>query len=158
MLYSKLRCLSLAIGLTLIWSCSTPKEIVQEDPISIDKKFAFDFVRSEQLTAVLDKADAEGKLVFLDVYTSWCLPCKMMDEDVFTNESTAGVINKDFISYKVDAEKANGPDLALIYEIKSYPTLLFLDPKGRVLERKEGAAYHTELIALADSARGKYPQ
>lgn len=148
----------LALAFTLLSSCSSPKEIVHKEPISVDHNFAFDFVKSEKLTAVLDKADAEGKLVFLDVYTSWCLPCKMMDEDVFTDESTATVINKDFISYKVDAEKANGPDLALIYEIKSYPTLLFLDPRGRVLERKEGAAYHTELIALADSARDKYPQ
>jgi len=139
-------------------SCSSPREVATIEPITIDNRFAFDFVKSSKLTAVLDKAEAEGKLVFLDVYTSWCLPCRMMDENVFTNETTASIINKDFVSYKVDAEKANGPDLAMIYEIKSYPTLLFLDPRGRVLERKEGATYHTELVALADKARGKYPQ
>jgi len=148
----------LAICSIVLSSCKSSKDsVLDDDKIHLDKQFAFDFVKSGSLSPVLDKAEEEGKLVFLDIYTSWCLPCKMMEEDVFTNEGTADVINADYISYKVDAEKDNGPDLAAIYQVKSYPTLLFLDPKGRVLERKEGAAYHRELLELAASAREKYP-
>jgi thioredoxin-related protein len=52
----------------------------------------------------------------------------------------------------VDGEKGNGANLALLYQITVYPTLLFLDGDGKVLVRKEGAAYHTELRALAEEA------
>lgn len=132
-------------------SCSSKKEIRAEIPKKVNK-FAFDFVSATSLSPVLDLAAKEGKLVFIDVYTSWCLPCKMMDEDVFTNQTTADIINDNFISYKVDAEKGNGPDLNLIYGVTQYPTLLFVDSRGRILEKGEGAHYHTQLIELANSA------
>ena len=146
------------LGITFIFlSCKSSHTIVKEDKLIVNDKYAFEFIQSSSLSPVLDQASAEGKLVFLDVYTSWCLPCRMMDEDVFTHEATADVINENFISYNVDAEKENGPDLATLYGVRSYPTLLFLDPKGRVLERKDGVAYYKEFLALAESARAKYP-
>ncbi len=36
---------------------------------------------------VLKKAKKENKLIFVDCYTSWCGPCKMMAKDVFTQGS-----------------------------------------------------------------------
>lgn len=137
-------------------SCNSPKQVLQEPTIEKIDQYAFDFVQSEQLSLVLDQAAKEGKLVFVDVYTSWCLPCKMMDEDVFTDQATADHINKDFVSYKVNAEEDYGLNVAFQYNISSYPTLLFLDPTGNVLERKVGAAYHRELLDMADRAKAKY--
>lgn len=132
-------------------SCGGSKKIVDNSPKPIDS-YAFDFVYSDNLASVLKQAERENKLVFIDVFTSWCLPCKMMDKDVFTHQETADVINKDFISYKVNAEKDNGPILSFNYDVQAYPTLLFLDSSGNVLERKSGAAYHSELLSLAQSA------
>ena len=31
----------------------------------------------------LDKAKLEGKIVFVDAYTTWCGPCKRMSKNVF---------------------------------------------------------------------------
>lgn len=134
------------ISLALL-SCggSNRLEVAEED-------FAFDFMKAQSIVEVLDRAKAENKLVYLDISTSWCLPCKMMKADVYTHQETADFMNANFISYIVDAEKANGPDLATIFNIKAYPTLLFLDTKGRELERKVGATYHRELIATANRA------
>lgn len=117
--------------------------------------FTFDFQESDQLMPLLDKAVAENKLVFIDFYTDWCLPCKMMEKDVFVDKELGLFFNTHFINFKVNAEKGNGINLAQIFEIKAYPTLLFLNEKGQVLERKEGAAYHTELKAMAESAMTK---
>jgi len=132
-------------------SCKGSKQIVDNSSAPINS-YAFDFVNSDNLASVLKQAQRENKLVFVDVYTSWCLPCKMMDKDVFTHQETADAINKDFISYKVNAEKGNGPQLSFNYDVQAYPTLLFLDSSGKVLERKGGAAYHSELLSLAQSA------
>jgi len=135
-------------------SCKTANELPKSE-VKVNTSYAFDFVESELLVPVLDKAAEDDKLIFLDIYTTWCLPCKLMDRDVFSHEETAEIFNKDFISYKVDAEKGEGPDLSLIYNVSRYPTLLFLDSKGRVLARKEGVAYHNELLKLAEEAKLK---
>lgn len=149
----RLLCLLMVLSLA---SCNSPKQVIEEAEVVKVDNYAFDFVQSTQLSLVLEQASKEGKLVFVDVYTSWCLPCKMMDEDVFTHQATADHINKDFVSYKVNAEEEYGLNVAFQYNISSYPTLLFLDPTGNVLERKAGAAYHRELLDMADRAKAKY--
>ena len=35
----------------------------------------------------LAQAKAEDKLVFMDCYTSWCGPCKVMTEEVFPQKA-----------------------------------------------------------------------
>jgi thiol:disulfide interchange protein len=115
------------------------------------------FSNSKMLSTVLDQAVEKDKLVFVDVYTTWCMPCKMMDEDVFPDANLGNYFNENFISMKVDAEKGTGPTIATLFGIYAYPTLLFLDSKGNVLEQKVGAAYHTEMMNLATSAVSKKP-
>ncbi len=110
------------------------------------------FVESNTLTAVLERAEKENKLVFLDFYTTWCTPCKLMDQDVFPDKGIGDFFNENFLSYKVDAEKGNGVNLAVVYNVSVYPTLFFLNEKGRVIESKQGAAYHTELMQMAQRA------
>ena len=142
--------LILLLGL-LLSACGGSKD-VSDSSVEIENKYAFDFVQANSLDRVKQIAQKENKLIFVDVYTSWCLPCRMMDEDVFTHEDTADAINKNFISYKVNAEKSNGPNVAFQYAVTAYPTLLFLDADGNILERKNGVAYHSELLNLAESA------
>lgn len=110
------------------------------------------FTSAKSMSDILEKAEKDEKLVFIDVVTEWCLPCKMMEKDVFTDPEIAAFMNQNFINYKVDAEKGNGPMVSLVYEVQMYPTLLFVDSKGEVIVKKIGAAYHTELMELAKSA------
>ena len=119
---------------------------------SSSPKTGVNFVTSETLSDVIDMAEKEGKLVFIDFYATWCAPCKMMDKDVFPDKNIAAFFNKNFISYKVDGEKGNGQNLAALYDVKAYPTLVWVDKKGRVMARTEGGTYHTELMELAESA------
>ncbi len=135
----------LFVSLSLFFlNCNSTKKVTRVEGV--------DFVASDNLTAVLEMAEGKEKLVFVDFYTTWCLPCKLMDEDVFTDKGIGTLMNDNFINYKIDAEKGNGPNLALLYQVNVFPTLLFLDEKGRVLVRKEGAAYQTELRSLAEEA------
>lgn len=131
--------------------CKSPEKL-ETDEEKITSPYTFNFMESNNLTDVIDQAVSEDKLVFVDIYADWCLPCKLMDKDVFTDRRLAEYFNENFINYKVDAETPNGADLVYLYNVQGYPTLLFLDGKGRVLERKDGAAYQTEMYRLADEA------
>ena len=49
---------------------------------------------------MLAKAKAENKLVFVDVYTKWCGPCKHVSETVFPQEKLGEYYNAHFINFK----------------------------------------------------------
>ncbi len=110
------------------------------------------FVKSDRLSKVLEKASRTDQIVFMDIYTTWCAPCKLMDEYVFTDPDTKKFMDENFINYKVDAEKGNGQTVATMYGATTYPTLVFIDKDGKVLARRQGATTITELRNLAQEA------
>ena len=142
----------IAIVALFTCACNSTKPVVEE-PAPEPEPTGVQFTNADKLMDVLEVAKASNKLVFVDFYTTWCLPCKLMDEDVFTDEEFATYMNDNFINFKVNAEKGNGANLALLYQIAAYPTLLFLDEEGNVLVQKVGAAYQTELRAMGNEAK-----
>ena len=78
---------------------------------------------------LLAEAKKENKPIFLDIYTTWCRPCKILDKDVFPNEKVGEFYNKNFVNYKLDAEKDEGIEIAKKYGVAQYPTLIYLDNK-----------------------------
>jgi len=137
-------------------ACNSSKTVVTAPPPP--EPIGVQFVKSETLMPVLEAAKKENKLVFVDFYTTWCLPCKLMDEEVFSDKEFGNFMNDNFINYKVDAEKGNGANLALIYQVMVFPTLVFLDGDGKVLIRKDGTAFKTELKKLATQAQAAYQE
>ncbi|HSI89817.1 MAG TPA: thioredoxin family protein, partial [Adhaeribacter sp.] len=55
------------------------------------------------------------------------------------NDSVADFYNANFVAYKVDMEKGEGPELGKRYEVNAYPNFLFLAPDGELLHRTTGA-------------------
>jgi thiol:disulfide interchange protein len=143
--------------LLLLTSCGASRKASSVDAPA-DKvadpyaNFYVDFMRTDRLSEAIERAKAENKMVFIDFYTSWCLPCKLMDEDVFTDRAFGDYMNEHFVSVKINAEQGNGPNLAMLYQVQAYPTLLFIDINGKVKSRKEGAAYQTELRRMGAEA------
>ena len=99
-------------------------------------------IRFEEGTfqTALEKAKQENKLLFVDCYTSWCGPCKMLARDVFTNNEVADYFNEHFISLKVDCEKGEGPEIKNRFGVSGYPTLLFINGQGEVVNKIVGAS------------------
>ena len=97
---------------------------------------------------VLDLSQDQSKVIFADIYTDWCAPCKMMDRDVFGDRGVATYFNNHFINYKVNAEK-EGASFAAQYKVGSYPTLMFLDPQGNILYTQVGMISTFDLMAKA---------
>lgn len=86
------------------------------------------------------KAKAEGKMIFIDCYTSWCGPCKRMAREIFPQKVVGDFFNKTFVCLKKDMEKGEGVELQKKYGVRAFPTLLFLDASGNEVNRIVGAA------------------
>ncbi len=107
------------------------------------------FNEHASLTEVMTRARSEQKHIFIDFYTDYCPPCRLMDEEVFSDPSFAKYLNKSFVNLKVDAASAEGANLASFYGVRAYPTLLFVSANGTELIRKEGG---TSISTLKDMA------
>lgn len=94
----------------------------------------------------LKAAKTEKKNVFIDFYTDWCGPCKMMARNVFPKAEVAEFMNKGFVSIKVNAEKGDGVALAKQFKINAYPTMIVADADGKELGRMVGSMPPDALI------------
>jgi len=101
---------------------------------------------------VLQKAQQSNKPIFIDVYTSWCGPCKKMSKDIFPLTEVGKVYNANFICYQIDAEKGDGIEIAKKYEVKAYPTYLFLKNDGTLFSRSVGSMEVEKFIAISKTA------
>ena len=82
------------------------------------------------------KAKAEHKPVFLDVGTEWCTACNFMEAETYTDTTVIGILNRNFILIKADAEAQ--PDVGARFLEWGWPALIFLDSGGNQLLAFQG--------------------
>lgn len=114
---------------------------------------------------VVAMAKQQNKMIFVDCYASWCVPCKVIDKAVFQTEVAGEYFNQNFISYKVqmDTAKTDDPERVKHYpdarkvkamvEVVNFPTYAFFSPDGEILHRFVGGTQDPEgFIAMAAAA------
>lgn len=101
---------------------------------------------SHSLAPALAKAKAEKKLVFIDFETTWCGPCKSMDEWIWTDADVAATLSAGFVGVKLDGdiEKA----IVAKYKVAGYPTMLVVDAAGKEVWRAVGYQSSKEMLDL----------
>jgi len=105
------------------------------------------------LDSALNLAKNQNKPIFIDFFTSWCGPCKVMSNNVFPQEKVGNFFNKQFINCKIQCDdKGIGEKLCKIYQVNSYPTLMFLDSNGKLIHSAAGSLSADELIDLSKIA------
>jgi len=142
----------LVVAVFAFMSCNGTKGTTGTTSPGSQSRILVDFESDSYLSSAITKAKAENKLVFVDFYTTWCGPCKLVDKEVFSDQSVGDFMNDHFVSVKVNAEKANGPTLAAVYNVSGYPTLLFLNQEGEVLEQQLGGIGPTAFKRMAKRA------
>ena len=105
------------------------------------------------------------KPIFIDAYTVWCGPCKMLDKNTFSDPKVAETINKKYNPVKFNAEgneeiqfggklyknpayqEARKTSRNAVHEftyllkVQAYPSMAIMDSKGVVTNSIIG--YHT---------------
>ena len=100
-------------------------------------------------------AGQEGKLIFVDAYTTWCGPCKRMSKNVFTKDDVGAFYNSTFVNVKLDMEKGEGRDFQRQYRVSAFPTLLFINAEGKVVHRVVGGMDVPNFLKLGKFAASK---
>ncbi len=105
---------------------------------------------------IVKKAKAEKKLIFMDAYTTWCGPCKMLQARVFPDKELGTFFNENFVNAAIDMETDEGVRLSSIYEVQGYPSLFFIDPNtGKIVKSLLGYQDIPTLLSLGKKVAKK---
>ncbi len=117
--------------------------------ITVTGGIKFSKIRVEK---AMEEAKASGKLIFIDVHTTWCGPCKEMARTTFQSDEVGKVFNKKFVNLKIDAENdPDGKDIVRTFGVTAYPTLLFLNAEGKLVKKLVGKQSEEKLLSIANS-------
>lgn len=97
----------------------------------------------------LQKAKKEKKPVLIYFTGSdWCAPCKTLDREMFYTEKFKEFSDRELVLLEVDSPRnqdllsqdkiSENIYLKNKYKVKSFPTLIFLNYKGRKISEKKG--------------------
>ena len=111
--------------------------------------------------AVREMAIKNGKLVFIDLYASWCPPCRMMEREVFSRKDVGDFMQQRFVAAKYDTDKPTGKELMKRYGSGAIPLYLIFDTQGELLGRIQGASAPKEFMEsvqkIIDGSKRRYP-
>lgn len=85
--------LALSVLIACLWLCFYSPDKVVEGP-----------VHWMTFSEAVAKASKNPKPIMVDIYTTWCGPCKMMSSQTFGNTTIAEYLNKNYYCVKFDAE------------------------------------------------------
>lgn len=134
----------------LVWSQEAYKGI------QFEKNLSWEGVKA--------KSKAENKYIFLDAYTTWCVPCKQMEKNIYPNDTIGKLMNDRFISVMVQMDSTgrdnervrswyrDAKEIAKKYPIPGYPSFLFFNPEGTLIYKGLGYKDVVEFSNLVSDA------
>lgn len=113
--------------------------------------------------------DFKGKFVYIDIWATWCVPCKMQIPYLKKIEEEYHTKNIEFVTISIDKQKDKQKWKDLIieeemkgiqlladndynsnfiksYNIKSIPRFIFLDPKGNIISQSAPRPFDMEKL------------
>lgn len=113
---------------------------------------------------VKEKAQKENKYIFVDCYTTWCVPCKVMAKYVFTRPEVSTFFNDKFVSVALQFDETKKDDadtkswraevkrVGAKYKVNTYPTYLFFNPDGALVHSIIGGSDAATFLEKAKAA------
>jgi len=99
-----------------------------------------------EMEVVQQKASDQQLMLFVDVYATWCGPCKMMDRDVYTDPAVAAYMNANFVNVRMDGETDYGRVYAAAQELEGYPSMFIFSRDGDPISKIVGFKPAEELV------------
>ena len=103
------------------------------------------------------KAAAPDRLIFVDLFATWCGPCRLMDKQVFPLKEVGDYVNANFVTVRLDADSEKGQAFMKEHGIDRLPTLTVLDAKGKVVKSQFGMMDDYAFVRFLREAKGDTP-
>ncbi len=109
----------------------------------------------ENFGKVLKRAKEESKPILIDFYTSWCVYCKQLDKESFSDPRNVELA-KEFVCAKLDADVAKAA--ANRYPAEGYPTVIFATSTGDEILRFSGYRTADQVYTVMKTVQKAVPK
>src|ERR1035437_5288391 len=99
---------------------------------------------------IVSSSFSGSKGMIIDFYADWCIPCKELDANTFSDDRVIALANN-FVALKADMTKSLSPEVESLrnkYNIVGVPTVLIIDSKGKEVQRLTGFVNADEFIKM----------
>ncbi len=94
---------------------------------------------TSDFSAAMEKAKAEGKMVFVKYTASYCAPCKTMEKEALSDDAVVSKLDELAVAVHVDIDTATGEVMDDYYPKKGVPAGILVDPaSGQAVDRYLG--------------------
>jgi len=105
------------------------------------------------LDAALKEAAASDRLVLVYFRADWCQPCLLMETGTFARPGFEKYLAESFVPVKAD-DTAEPGAASKKYQVRAYPSLLFLSGTGEALHMVVGPQTAPQLHAIMERVLG----
>ena len=108
--------------------------------------------------AVRELARQQKKLVFIDLYATWCPPCRAMERQVFSQKEVGDFVAQHFVAARYDVDQPTGRQLLDRFGHGAIPLYLVFDVTGTLWGTISGASPADTFVANLQSILDRYRQ
>jgi thioredoxin-related protein len=134
----------LSFGFTLLTApVARPDDLVRAPARHLDKPAVGNKVSWLAFDAATERAKKENKHMIVDVYTTWCGWCKVMERQTYADPAVARYLTENFVLAKVNGESSaelhyKGETMserafARKVGVTGFPTTYFLKPDADII-------------------------
>lgn len=123
--------------------------------VSQAQEAAIKWMTIDEALALQQKNPKKAKPIFMDVYTDWCGPCKMLDKNTFHDPKFVEYINANYYAVKFNGEgntqvnykgkkyanpgfdpnrkgRNSAHEFTMFLQVQGYPSMYVFDKTGEV--------------------------
>jgi thioredoxin-like negative regulator of GroEL len=108
---------------------------------------------TEKISGALKSSSAVAKPVFIDIWATWCVPCKEMDDTTYRDPAIVAAMEH-FVPLKVDQDSSEM--FCERHQVEGLPMVLYLDGEGREIGRRMGLQKTESLLESMNAVKDGY--
>ena len=96
-------------------------------------------------------AKNENKPIFLEIYKTWCLPCRVLKNQTYSRKEIGDFFNEQFINISLNGKIDPEAKIVEAVDVKDYPSLYILNSSGEPVIHTKGHLKPRDLLGFGQA-------